>query len=88
MTSEIDFFDEDMMDPGPPITPDVSGQIEVELGVNVDNLDPQELEAEAIVARTEIVANGWWEKWGRAGKDKEGKFQVRSISCAIYVAMS
>ena len=78
MTSEIDCFDEDTQDPTPPITPDDGYQTEVELGVDmdVDDLEPEELETEAIVARTEIVASGWWEKWGHAGKDKERKSQV------------
>ena len=77
MTSEIDCFDETTPDPSPPITPDDTDQIEVELDMDVDDLEFEVLEAEAVVARTEIVANGWWEKWGRAGKDKESSFQVR-----------
>jgi len=79
MTSEIDCFDEDTLDPTPPNTPDNSGQIDAALGVDLDtdDLEPEELEAESIVARTDIVASGWWEKWGRTEKDKEGKFRVR-----------
>lgn len=79
MTSEIDCFDEDTLDPTPPITPDGSVQIEVAPGVDedIDDLEHEELEAVSIVTRTEIVANGWWEKWGRTGKVEEEKFRVR-----------
>jgi exonuclease-1 len=79
MTSEIDCFDEDTLDPTPPITPDGSVQIEVAPGVDedIDDLEHEELEAVSIVTRTEIVANGWWEKWGRTEKVKEEKFRVR-----------
>ena len=85
ITSEIDCFDEDTLDTTPPITPDDSGRVEEELGMDIDDLEPDlELEAEAIDTRTEIVANGWWAKWGRAGKDKEGKFRVRVQSIPMF----
>jgi hypothetical protein len=76
LTSEIDCFEEeDTLGPTPPATPDDSGEMEVDVGDGVD-LDPEELEAEAVVTRTEVVANGWWQKWGHAGKDREGRYQV------------
>jgi hypothetical protein len=89
MTSEIDCFDENTPDTTPPITPADSSQMEVELGMSVDDFESVDMEAEDIAARTEVVANGWWDKWGHAGKDKEGKFQVRlllhSFRCAVWV---
>lgn len=77
MTSEIDCFDEDTFDPTPPITPDGSGQKEVAPEVDYDIDGLKQLEAVSVVTRTEIVASGWWEKWGRTGKVKEEKSRVR-----------
>lgn len=76
LTSEIDCFDEeDTLETIAPITPDDSGQIAVDLGCEV-GLEPEELEVGAAVMRTEIVANGWWQKWGHGGKDREGRHQA------------
>lgn len=76
VASEIDCFEEeDGLEPTPPATPDDSGEMDVGLGDWAD-LEPEELEAEAVVTRAEVVANGWWQKWGHAGKDREGRHQV------------
>lgn len=76
LTSEIDCFEEeDTLDPTPPTTPDDSVEMKVDLADEVD-LEPEELEASAVVTRTAVVANGWWQKWGHAGKDMEGRHRV------------
>lgn len=67
--SDIDCFDDDALDPTPPITSNESAHIEAETSLELEDAD-------AAIVRAEIVAQGWWEKWGRAGKDKEGRLQV------------
>lgn len=84
-TSEIDCFEEeDSLDPTPPATPDDSRELEVALGEDID-LEVDDLETQDIVTRTEIVANGWWEKWGRTDKAKGGRHQVSAHSSFIDV---
>ncbi|KAF7965699.1 hypothetical protein HWV62_42213 [Athelia sp. TMB] len=64
-TSDIDCFEEDKS----PVTPDDNGQTVADTSLDLD-LD----DSTAALTRKEVVAQGWWEKWGHSGKDKEGRF--------------
>ncbi|KZP33791.1 hypothetical protein FIBSPDRAFT_206301 [Athelia psychrophila] len=65
-TSDIDCFEDDDK---PTVAPDEGGRTGADESFELD-LD----NAAAAMAREEVVAQGWWEKWGHSGKDREGRF--------------
>lgn len=67
-TSDIDCFEDDDK---PTVAPDEGGRTGADESFELD-LD----NAAAAMAREEVVAQGWWEKWGHSGKDREGRFHV------------
>lgn len=75
-TSEIDCFDDEMVDTSPnsPSSPSPS-PLTSEEARNSDLADPEELASIANVKRNQAVAAGWKEKWAfgnsRTGKDSE-----------------
>lgn len=68
-TSEIDCFDENTPDPTPPVmTPDAERELDVDLEFE-DELE-DDMGIKAVAASTELVASGWWAKWGHTGRGK------------------